>query len=130
VKEPNWGELIPMDTCDLKYSYPDKDPNGLDPHVAGAKLDAGKMLPSLVLGDFAKALTEVVQVGTMGANKYTPHGWLSVPNGLERYGEAQLRHWLLRTTGETHDPESKLLHRAHEAWNVLAQLELLLRGKV
>jgi hypothetical protein len=47
------------------------DPNGLDPHEPGAKLDAGKIRPQLVLGGFSRALEEVVKVGTYGANKYT-----------------------------------------------------------
>jgi hypothetical protein len=36
---------------------------------------------------------------------------------------------LMRMGGETHDRESKLLHLAHEAWNVLAQLELFLQNE-
>lgn len=103
------------------------DPNGTAPHTSGAKLDAGKPRVSLVLGDFSRALTEVANVGTFGANKYIDHGWLDVPNGIERYDDAKLRHYLKRNTGETHDPDSGLLHAAHEAWNALAVLELMLR---
>lgn len=102
------------------------DPTGKSQHEPGAKLDAGKPMMSLVLGGFAKALVEVAKVGTFGAKKYTPNGWKTVPNAIERYGDAGLRHRFYELAGETHDPETKLLHAAHEAWNALARLEKLL----
>lgn len=106
----------------------ERDPLGIHQHAAGAKLDAGKVRAGLVLGDFAHALHAVAEVGTHGATKYTAHGWLSVPNGAERYADAGLRHWLKRQMGEERDPDSGLLHLAHEAWNVLALLELTIRA--
>lgn len=66
-------------------------------------------------------------MGTYGARKYTPHGWLTVPNGIERYSEAMLRHWLKEQTGEACDPDTDLLHAAHLAWNALARLDLMAR---
>jgi len=105
------------------------DPLGRDPHQPGAKLDAGKQRPALVLGAFANALKAVVEVGTYGAAKYTPNGWLEVPDGIERYGEAKMRHQLAEMTGEVLDPDTGLRHAAHEAWNALARLELILRGE-
>ena len=104
------------------------DPHGTDPHELGAKLDAGKRLADLVLGDFARALGAVVDVGTHGAQKYTRHGWLYVPDGRNRYADAAMRHWLARHAGEEVDPQSGLLHLAHECWNKLAELEFALRG--
>lgn len=103
---------------------PERDRNGLDPHVPGAKLDSGKNRLGLVLGDFRNALVEVGKVGTFGANKYTAHGWLSVPDNVERYTDAMLRHHFADTPT---DPESGLSHAAHRAWNALAILELELR---
>ena len=70
----------------------EKDPNGMDQHESGAKLDQGKLRPDLVLGGFNRALSAVVAVGTFGANKYTENGWLSVPNGIARYSDAAGRH--------------------------------------
>lgn len=96
---------------------------GKGQHEPGAKLDAGKPRVSLVLLGFQDALIEVAKVGTMGANKYTDNGWLSVPQGRERYSDALLRHFL---TPEEWDKESKLLHAAHTAWNALAVLQLQL----
>jgi Domain of unknown function (DUF5664) len=99
----------------------------IDQHVPGAKLDTGKVRPSLILNGMARALYAVSEVGTFGAIKYTDGGWVHVPNGFARYEDAQQRHALARAKGETHDPESKLLHLQHEAWNALAKLDLYLR---
>lgn len=104
------------------------DPTGKDPHSAGAKLDAGKLMAGLVLGDFARALTEVSRVGTFGARKYTPHGWIEVDDGVARYTDAMVRHYLKENSGESYDPDSGLLHAAHLAWNALARLDLMIRA--
>lgn len=103
-----------------------RDPNGIDQHAPGAKLDAGKLRPDMVLGGFVNALACVARVGTDGAAKYSDGGWREVPNGFARYGEAELRHRMRRQAGEVLDPESNSLHLAHEAWNALAKLELFL----
>lgn len=103
----------------------EKDPSGKDQHEPGAKLDAGKLKVGLVLGGFSKAIAAVVKVGTDGADKYTPDGWIHVEKGVERYTDAMLRHWL-----QEHDEAvdaSGSLHAAHLAWNALARLELMLR---
>lgn len=105
----------------------ERDPHGTDPHTPGAKLDAGKPRAGLVLGDFARALTAVADVGTYGARKYTDSGWCHVPDGHRRYTDAMLRHWLAESAGETTDTDSGLLHAACVAWNALARLELMLR---
>ena len=102
------------------------DPNGMAQHTPGAKLDAGKPLPNLVLGAFASALAAVTDVGTYGAQKYTPRGWQYVPDGVERYSEALMRHWLAEQQGEAVDAQTGLLHAAHLAWNALARLSLML----
>lgn len=107
----------------------EKDPYGKAPGESGAKLDQGKVRPSLVLGAFARALLKISEVGTYGANKYSDHGWLTVPDGQRRYANAAWRHLLKRAAGEEFDPESGLDHLAHQAWNVLAELELKLREK-
>lgn len=101
------------------------EPYGKDPHEPGAKLDATKVRMSLVTDGFAHALLAVGEVATYGADKYTPHGWMHVPNGVERYTDAMLRH-LLAEPNETYDPESCILHAAHAAWGALARLELLI----
>lgn len=92
----------------------------------GVKLDEGKPRLDLVLGDFADALWCVGTVGTYGANKYTDKGWQEVDNGIERYGNAMLRHYLNYRKGIEFDDESGLLHLAHMTWNALAILQLSL----
>lgn len=105
----------------------ERDPHGKDASEAGAKLDYGKNRLALVLGSFSRALWAVGEVGTFGAGKYSPNGWLQVENGIERYDDAKLRHAMARYMGESVAPDSGLLHAAHEAWNCLAVLELELR---
>lgn len=95
-------------------------------HEPGAKLDAGKMRPSLVLSAMPRALGAVIEIGEYGARKYTPRGWEKVPGGVQRYTDAMYRHQLQEGL-EERDPESGLLHAAHAAWNALARLELMLR---
>lgn len=113
----------------ISPTYTQADPTGKAQHEPGAKLDAGKLRPTLVLRDMARALWGVIKVATFGANKYTDGGWLEVPDGIKRYEEAAQRHRFAIAMGETHDPESKLPHRYHVVWNELAILELEERSK-
>lgn len=103
------------------------DPNGIDQHQPGAKLDAGKPMAG-VLEDFSLALMAVAEIGTFGVNKYSRGSWQSVPNGIERYTDAAWRH-LLKEPTELLDDDSGLMHAAHMAWNILARLELMLRNQ-
>lgn len=104
-----------------------EDPNGIDQHQPGAKLDHGKPMPRLIVDYMSRALAGIVLVGTFGARKYTEGGWLEVERGIERYRDAQLRHEAKIAQGELIDPESGLPHDFHRAWNVLAQVELKAR---
>ncbi len=106
----------------------EKDPNGIDPHTPGAKLDAAKPLVWLCLSGFANALVQVADVTTKGAIKYTPNGWMQVANGESRYMEAFARHALALASGEIHDKDTGCYHKAQMAWNLLASLELELRN--
>ena len=103
---------------------PEADPNGKGAHESGSKLDAGKVDAELVFEGFPRALLAVAEVATFGALKYTRGGWKEVPNGIQRYDAAHMRHKLKRLKGEKIDPDSKKWHRAHEVWNALAALEL------
>ena len=106
----------------------EKDPNGIDQHEPGAKLDKDKPRVDLMLGGFSKALLAVAEVTTYGANKYSPNGWTEVSDPITRYADAKARHMMQGYT-ETYDQESGLYHAAHEAWNALAVLEFLIRGE-
>lgn len=100
------------------------DPTGVDQHAPGAKLDGGKLRPSLVLGGFASAVEAMVKVGSDGARKYTDNGWKTVPNGKARYEDALLRHLLAHLRGELIDEESGSPHISHCMWNAAAIYEL------
>jgi hypothetical protein len=125
------GILAKKDTpaVTLNAEKQESDPHGKSAHEPGSKLDEGKNRLSLVLHGFAKALEEVGRVGTFGAKKYTDNGWVSVPEGVNRYTDAAYRHLLKEAQGELQDPDSNILHAAHTAWNALARLELILRRR-
>lgn len=134
ICKTDMSDCAPLNLGTDSYDAPlgmreEQDPLGIDAHMPGAKLDAGKPRPELVFRGFARALAAVTDVATFGANKYSDDGWMSVPNGQKRYADAGYRHALKRYAGEEIDPDSKCYHLAAEAWNKLAELELYLREK-
>lgn len=110
-----------------EFGAGEADPTGRSIHDSGAKTDAGKPQCSLLLL-FGKALREVATVGTFGAIKYTRGGWQEVPDGINRYTDAMLRH-LLEEGYNEYDSDLPVMHAAQTAWNALARLELILREK-
>tara|TARA_R110001606_G_scaffold130742_1_gene266300 strand:+ start:395 stop:715 length:321 start_codon:yes stop_codon:yes gene_type:complete len=102
----------------------EKDPHNIDQHQPGAKLDEGKNRLGLVFGGFANALLGVGKVGTYGSLKYTDNGWCEVPDAIERYTDALLRHQMALLAGETIDSDSGLRHVDQVSWNALAIAEL------
>ena len=118
-------KLCKVDDVFYDEGRTEKDPTGKDQHESGAKLDDGKVKAG-VLENFSLALLEVARVGSNGSVKYTRRGWETVPDGIERYNDAKWRH-LLKGVREPLDPEWNILHLAHEVWNNLAKLELILR---
>ncbi len=117
----------PCDTEPDPNAGTEFDPNGLDAHDPGAKLDAGKPRMGLVMQGFPRALLAVGVVATVGAAKYSDGGWLTVKEGFERYTDAMHRHILEEAIDGVIDPKTDLNHAAQVAWNALARLELLLR---
>lgn len=107
----------------------ESDPLGKDQHSHGAKLDAGKQLPWLCISGFSNALSAVADVTTKGAAKYTPNGWVSVPDRESRYMEAFGRHMLALASGEKIDQDTGAMHKAQMIWNLMASLELELRNE-
>lgn len=114
----------------------ERDPTGKDPHEPGAKLDQGKVRPSLIFNDMAYALTEVARVATYGAKKYSDGGWQHVEDGIKRYTDAMDRHRLKEHTEGFWDEDIRndtgelIAHAAQVAWNALARLELMIREKI
>jgi len=107
---------------------PERDPHGIPQRQPGAKLDAGKS-PILrgAVQYFPRALGAVSDISQHGATKYTWKGWQSVPDGVDRYGDALMRHLAGEEIDGPVDPETGLSHAAQVAWNALARLELMLR---
>ncbi|WP_206518518.1 dATP/dGTP diphosphohydrolase domain-containing protein [Mesorhizobium sp. M7A.F.Ca.CA.002.12.1.1] len=89
------------------------------------KADGGKLLPSLLMEGMPRALMLIVAVLSYGAQKYAAHSWKQVEE--YRYKDAKLRHMFDELAGlGVSDPESGLLHLAHEACNILFLLEMRL----
>ena len=109
-------------------------------HEKGAKLDDGKVDMSL-LEYLPRAIKEVSRVMTYGKVKYMRGGFLDVPDGVNRYAAAMLRHYFQGQEEGPYDtdpwydtPEGlafkgKILHDAQVAVNALFRLELILRSK-
>lgn len=134
ILEEIFGEEPPKSTKSTggkKSTLPNNvelDPHGTGAHEPGAKMDAGKMAAGLFFHDFPRAIKAVIEVVTFGMVKYSPSGWLTVPNAKQRYRDALYRH-LLAMESQDYDKDSGYLHLAHAAWNALALLELELRGR-
>lgn len=86
----------------------------------------------LVDTGFPNALMVLGEVMTWAAkNKgYLPNDWKDIPSPSMSLLGAASRHRNKRLKGEEFDDESGLPHLAHEVFNVLAQLELLMIGKL
>lgn len=84
------------------------------------RLDGKPMWELLPLPD----IEDVVKVYTFGAQKYGPHTWRHLPDGLQRYKAALLRHLVSFDRGEEIDEESGLPALAHMAWNAIAMLSV------
>lgn len=109
-------------------SKKEHDPTGRKPADPGAKLDAGKApITRGVVRHFPRAVEAVAELTAYGAAKYSWQGWEAVPDGINRYADARGRHEVAIGRGETHDPDTGLLHLTAVAWNALAELELYLR---
>ena len=100
----------------------------------------GKIAIELFDEGFPNAVMAVSEVMTWAAeNKgYKPHDWKNLPNPDTAFLAAGSRHkvkrHIQRAAGVDHidctDEESNLLHLAHEAFNVLAQLELVITNRI
>lgn len=100
----------------------------------------GKVPVHMVIDGFPLALKEVAKV--MGFARdfkgYQLHDWRQLPNVSEELPAAGYRHMLENSAQKAVglsakdrvDDESKLVHLAHELFNKLAELELILSGKI
>lgn len=92
----------------------------------GRKDDGGKLRWDLLPLDLVE---KVVEVYTFGAQKYAPNTWQNLPDGYNRYKAAMLRHLTAHEKGEMIDPDSKLPHLYHVAWNALAMIHFAEKDK-
>lgn len=100
----------------------------------------GKVQMELFDEGFPNAVLEVARVMTWAAeNKgYKPHDWKLLPDADTQFSAAASRHkvksFIQKVEGvpalQRTDEESKIVHLAHTAFNVLAELELVLTGVI
>lgn len=100
----------------------------------------GKVGMHMVIDGFPRALREVARVMTWAGEVkgYKIHDWVNLPNAEIEFPAAEYRHQndnsIMKSEGtpaiERTDHESNLLHAAHKVFNSLAELELILQGKI
>lgn len=74
------------------------------------KNDAGKLRFSLLPIEVIQSVIEVLE---LGAQKYAPDNWKTVPDARTRYFDASIRHITAWWQGERDDPESGKPHLSH-----------------
>lgn len=100
----------------------------------------GKIAIELFDDGFPNAVMAIAEVMTWAAEHkgYKPHDWKNLPNAEVAFAAAgsrhRMKHIIQRNSGvgisDCVDEESELLHKAHEAFNVLAQLELMVTNRI
>lgn len=104
----------------------------------GAKLDDSKLPLSIVIQrQFPNALKAVAECSQFGHDKYKDLGdkdWCNlhrVDNGVERYSNAMMRHFLAAGKElDQKDNETNLEHVKHMVWNALSLLEVIEQQKL
>ena len=74
-------------------------------------------------------INEIAKVYTAGAVKYGPDRWQNLENGFNRYRGAACRHLFEYMQGNRYDKETKCMHLAQAAWNLIAMIWLDMHGK-
>lgn len=100
----------------------------------------GKVGMHMVIDGFPRALREVARVMTWAGEVkgYKLNDWVNLPNAEIEFPAAEYRHQndnsIMKSEGtpaiERTDHESNLLHAAHKVFNSLAELELILQGRI
>jgi hypothetical protein len=81
--------------------------------------------------EYPKEFHDVFKVVDMGANKYSPNGWLDPSGKGQSYKEnhdSMFHHLSKSYSGERTDPESQLDHYLHLACRALMAYTRLKRG--
>jgi hypothetical protein len=93
------------------------------------KQDQGKVRIDLVEPNFIVTVAKIMTYG-VEEQDYEEGSWKKVPNPINRYYAALMRHILAWRGGETHDPQSRFHHLAHAAANVMILLFFELKSTV
>ena len=115
--------------CVAALESTDRHLSSTDLHAPGAKDDKTKPMAGELIIGFPHALSQLIEVATYGAYKYTRGGYLHVSNAKVRYLDAAMRHLLAYGTGQMNDRESGLPHLAHVLWNIAAIIEIGARNE-
>lgn len=123
-----------------EFSLQALEPNNNIARPILAERKVGKVPMHMVVDGFPLALKEVAKVmGWAGEVKgYKLHDWRNLPDAEIEFPAAGYRHMFdnseMKAQGlsalERVDHESHLVHLAHECFNKLAELELILAGKI
>jgi len=100
----------------------------------------GKVKMQLFDEGFPNAILEIAKVMTWAetAKGYQPNDFKNLPNAETEFSAAASRHrvkgFIQKAEGvaaiDRTDEESNIVHLAHTAFNILAELELVLTGKI
>jgi hypothetical protein len=85
------------------------------PETGATKFDGEKPMMQLFPLPVMESISKVL---TFGAQKYAAHGWKKLPEAVERYQGALLRHLSALQGGEEFDSDSGLPHIWHIGANV------------
>ena len=88
--------------------------------TGGRKFDGDKLEYGLVPPIGFKAVVEIL---TIGAQKYDRDNWKHVPDGKRRYFDAAMRHLWDWKSGDKYDEETSKNHLAHAICNLMFLLE-------
>jgi hypothetical protein len=140
-----YAEYFELVKLDLSYVIPTNQWNTpITPSVIEKPIleerKIGKVKMQLFDEGFPNAVLEVAKVMTWAEqNKgYSPHDWKKLPNADTEFSAAASRHKLKAFVQKVEgipaidrtDEESNIVHLAHQAFNILAELELVLTGKI
>ena len=121
VYGPTGSSTVYVDAIiDHLYTSNDIIKNSQTATTGGRKFDGNKLeyglLPPL-------ALRAVVEILTIGAQKYERDNWKHVPDGKRRFFDAGMRHLWDSKCGEKYDEETNKHHLAHAICNLMFLLE-------
>lgn len=137
----NYALVVDDFSQDFQFGYDDLtlvESNIQRPILEERKI--GKVKMQLFDEGFPNAILEIAKVmGWAEENKgYKPNDFKNLPNAETEFSAAASRHrvkgFIQKAQGvpaiERTDEESNIVHLAHTCFNVLAELELVLTGKI